>query len=242
MVVTWVELPDAVPDAIRPFTRALIVDSSSVAVVADVRRRRSDVGIVVIARNPEEVRLAALRGADEAILPEVVESAFAVGEIIRRAATQGIARIACDDAARLLPFRLRPVVEAIVLGRAHRVVDLAATLGVYRQTIAHWCRRANAPSPERLVSWCRLVQASAMLELTADSVEQIALELGYTSPTSLRNQMKRYTGVVASEVRERGRGVVLQAFSAAMTRATRASGRRRGPGSPAPDEGSAARS
>ena len=39
---------------------------------------------------------------------------------------------------------------------------------------------------------------------TCRTIESIALQLEFPSDTSLRNMMKRYTGLKASEVRQRG--------------------------------------
>jgi methylphosphotriester-DNA--protein-cysteine methyltransferase len=69
------------------------------------------------------------------------------------------------------------------------------------------------PPPSELLVWCRLLLVSHLLATTVRTVESVAMELEFPSDTALRNTIKRYTGMRASEVRERG-GLVcmLQAF------------------------------
>jgi transcriptional regulator GlxA family with amidase domain len=84
------------------------------------------------------------------------------------------------------------------------VADAAAALGVHRKTLVDRLATAQLPTPSAMIAWCRLTLAAQMLEDPARSVEQIALLLDFSSAASLRNMLKRYTGLSPREVRENG--------------------------------------
>lgn len=60
--------------------------------------------------------------------------------------------------------------------------------------------------------WCRLFLVSAMLELTSRTLESIATELDYASATALRNQLKNYTGMTSTQIRNSGLRAVVNVF------------------------------
>ena len=60
------------------------------------------------------------------------------------------------------------------------------------------------PPPQELLAWCRLGVVGYLLGTTSLSVESIAQQLDFPSDTALRNLVKRYTGLRATEIRERG--------------------------------------
>ena len=94
---------------------------------------------------------------------------------------------------------------------------MADALNVHRKTLVARLSGANLPTPSALISWCRILVAARLLEDPGRSVEQVALLLEFPSGTSMRNMMKRYTGLRPGEIRENG-GVrcVLHAFKQAM--------------------------
>jgi hypothetical protein len=51
-----------------------------------------------------------------------------------------------------------------------------------------------------------------MLELTSRTLDSIAIELDYASSTSLRNQLKNYTGMTATQIRANGLSAVANVF------------------------------
>ena len=55
-----------------------------------------------------------------------------------------------------------------------------------------------------MIAWCRLITAARLLEDPGRTVEQVALLLDFPSGASLRNMLKRYTGLAPGEVRENG--------------------------------------
>jgi AraC-like DNA-binding protein len=119
-----------------------------------------------------------------------------------------------STAANRVINALRPVVHSSVLpllehgltfGRhAITVAGAATALGVHRKTLVNLCTRSKLPPPAILVGWCRLFLVAALLERKSYTVERIAHELDYPSSTALRNAIRRYVGVTATEVRDRG--------------------------------------
>lgn len=101
--------------------------------------------------------------------------------------------------------------------RALTVRELAKELGVTRKTLADWTRAASFPPPEAIISWCRLMVCARLLEDPGRSVSQVAMLADFPSSTSLRNMLRRYTGLRPLEIRENG-GLrcVLHAFKQAV--------------------------
>jgi len=99
-----------------------------------------------------------------------------------------------------------PLLEhCLTFGRRAITVAAAATaLGVHRKTLVNLCARSKLPPPAMLVGWCRLFLVAALLERKSYTVERIAHELDYPSSTALRNTIRRYVGVTATEARDRG--------------------------------------
>src|SRR5258708_1635193 len=94
-----------------------------------------------------------------------------------------------------------------------RVGDVAAALGVPRQTLGRWCRTQGYIRPEELLVWARIFLVVALLESTSRTLESIAAELCYGSPTALRNRIRDYTGMTATQIRGGGLDLVLAVFA-----------------------------
>lgn len=120
----------------------------------------------------------------------------------------------------LVPPSVEPFLRfCLENGRRNLTVEeVAIALGVHRKTLFDRLNAAGLPSPSLIIAWARLLTAARMLEDPGRSVEQVALLLDFPSGTSLRNMMKRYTGLRSGEVRENG-GVrcVLHAFKRELT-------------------------
>jgi len=108
--------------------------------------------------------------------------------------------------AKTIPARLARFAEAILSDPAEitSVPALAARVGVHRKTLYNWCQLARFYKPAELLVWCRLALVAYYLETTRCSVDTIARDLGFPSDTALRNTLKRYTRLTATELRERG--------------------------------------
>lgn len=100
----------------------------------------------------------------------------------------------------------RSIVEhCITHARNDLTVDCVATeLHVHRRTLTNRLTRAGYPSPRATIAWSCLLVAAALLEDRSLSVEHIALELEYPSPTAFRNALKRHTALRPSQVRDSG--------------------------------------
>ena len=107
------------------------------------------------------------------------------------------------------------VAQACVMHQpeGNTVAGLARVLGVDRKTLRNYSARFGTPAPGELIGWSRLMMAAQLLTTTGQTVEWVALELHYPSDTSLRNAMKRYTGMRArAVVKGGGLPVVVRAF------------------------------
>lgn len=108
--------------------------------------------------------------------------------------------------SRILPYvpsSLHTLVEYVVrFPRAeHSVEALAAVLGVTRKTLLNHCLRAGAPPPSAIVSMCRLLLAAHLLQSPGRTVEGIADDLEFASPSAFRNLCQRYFGLRPTELR-----------------------------------------
>ncbi|HJU64296.1 MAG TPA: helix-turn-helix domain-containing protein, partial [Gemmatimonadaceae bacterium] len=71
-----------------------------------------------------------------------------------------------------------------------------------RKTLVNRARQVGLAEPSRLLGWCRLLAAAPLLADPFRSVEQVALESGFTSATAFRNMLKRYSGLIPSDLRD----------------------------------------
>ena len=95
------------------------------------------------------------------------------------------------------------------------VSALARELGISRRTLLNWSSAAALPPPSALVSWCRLLHASRLVEMEGRTIESAALALGFGSGSALRNAFRRHLGLRPSEIRARGGyAYVIRQFSA----------------------------
>jgi len=104
----------------------------------------------------------------------------------------------------------RPTVRDAVLvavTRAHERLSteaLAATISVSRRVLAKHLDHATLPSPQRLLTWGRLVVAAHMLEDPHRSADGVAQALHFPSGSAFRNTCQRYLHATPSEIRARG--------------------------------------
>lgn len=154
----------------------------------------SDIIVVDRTDKPEMLRLLArrlmIRGAAEKVVVE-----------LRRRLSAGVANFA--EAAVRHPD-------------CTSVQAVSDRLGVQRQTLALWCRKERGLHPEEIIVWARLLLIGAALEDTGCSATRLADDLHFPSVVALRNQLKRYTGLTAQEVRAAGFDRLLAQFDAAL--------------------------
>lgn len=153
-----------------------------------------------------DIRALTAAGVHQFVLTGISDEGSALREALVSARRHSAAEWLARRCATVIPSRLHLMIEAVFAHpeRVTSIPQLAAELHVHRKTLFNWCERAGSLGPAELVAWCRLAVVAYHLENTGCTVETIAIELSYPSVTSLRNTVKRYTGLTATEIRRRG--------------------------------------
>ncbi len=174
------------------------------------------------AKYSSEIRALAAAGVHEFVFAGIDDQGTTFRTILAKARRGCAADWVMQQLRPIVPPRLHRLLEAILAhpDRVTTIPTLAAELGVHRKTLFNWCERAAFLPPAELLAWARLALVAYHLESTGCTVETIALELSYPSDTTLRNTIKRYTGLRASDIRAHG-GVacVLAALARRITTA-----------------------
>jgi AraC-like DNA-binding protein len=189
-------------------------------ILREIARARPDVPLVAYCRagveHSADIRGLAAAGVHEYLFAGIDDSGIALRAVLDSARRECATDAVLQRLGPLLPKRLQTFAEYCLAQPAttKSVAGVASMLGVNRKTLVNHCAQEGCPPPAELIAWCRLVLVAYLLERTDRTVESIALELDFPSDTALRNMMKRYTGLRAIEVRQRG-GVacVLDALS-----------------------------
>jgi len=153
-----------------------------------------------------EILALARAGVNDLILRGVDDVGVALRSVIATAQEHCGAKHVLEAITPLVPPSVVPFLRYCLehARQAVTVADAAAALGVHRKTLVDRLATAQLPTPSAMIAWCRLTLAAQMLEDPARSVEQVALLLDFSSAASLRNMLKRYTGLSPREVRENG--------------------------------------
>lgn len=153
-----------------------------------------------------EVLEFAKAGVSELVLRDVDDDRGLLQGALRDASNKRSASEILDELSPLVPPHVAAMIRFCLENgrRALTVEDVAAGLNVHRKTLVDRLRAADLPSPSTVIAWCRLLLSAKALEDPGRSVEQVALMLDFPSGTSMRNMVKRYTGLRTGEVRENG--------------------------------------
>jgi hypothetical protein len=163
---------------------------------------------------------------DEVIIADASDAPAMLRWHITRALMRGVADRVAAELKQRLSGSIATVAEIIVRHPGCSTVEaLADQIGVHRQTIATWCRTSRFLRPEELLIWCRVLLVSGLLEQTPYSANALAVTLDFPSAIALRNQLKRYTGLTAQEIRRAGLQSILRMFDSAVERARQAPNR-----------------
>ncbi|MFG3308599.1 GlxA family transcriptional regulator [Streptomyces wuyuanensis] len=81
------------------------------------------------------------------------------------------------------------------LGRELTLADIAARAGTSTRSLIRHFREQTGTTPLQWLHSARIRQAQHLLETTDHSVERIAAQVGFGSPTAFRDRFKRTTGV-----------------------------------------------
>lgn len=174
-------------------------------------------GIVVYRDHPvqseADICMLGAAGVHDTLIAGLTDEGFVARAIILDACRRGAAEIVMRALNPVLPERLVPFADVVVRNPSKAsLATVAQHLNVHRQTPNNWCRRERYLRAEELLVWCRLLLVAALLELTTRTLDSLAIELEYASATSLRNQLKTYTGMTATQIRAAGLSAVIDVF------------------------------
>ena len=204
VIVAVVEMTDPTGASAHGFARSLADRYPGIGVV--VYRR-------LVAESEADVCQLGAAGVHDILLDGLTDEGYIARTIVLDACRRGAADLVMQELRRVLPDRLVPFADAVVRNPAKgSICAIAQHLNVHRKTPNTWCKKERFLRPEEMLVWCRLLLVAAMLELTSRTLESIAVELDYASATSLRNQLKNYTGMTATQIRGTGLAAVINVF------------------------------
>jgi AraC-like DNA-binding protein len=192
---------------------------SALAFARDMRAFKLGTSVVAccdLAAHPRApVSAFAAAGVHDILFTGVNDDGHTARMVIFGAALGGAADVVMSAVAPEIPTGLLRFVDAAVRRprELKRVAEIASALNVPRQTVGRWCRRHNFIRPEELLVWARLLLVGALLETTPRTLESIAIDLRYASPSALRNRIREYVGLTSTQIRAGGMVVVLKSFT-----------------------------
>ncbi len=220
------------------FVSVVVVDVSdreSCSTLSTVRRIRAGYPSVPIvlycSLGPDtsrEVLEFARAGVNDLVIRGVDDLRLPLRIAITTAQDHHSARGVLKELESTIPAAVLPIVQYCLENgrRGLTVAQVATAMGVHRKTLVDRLSAAGFPSPSAVISWCRLLVAARLLEDPGRSIEQVALVLDFPSGTSMRNMVKRYTGLRPAEVRENGgMRCILHAFKREIGAITAGGGR-----------------
>jgi len=83
------------------------------------------------------------------------------------------------------------------------VPDLAAAANVSRRTIYRECERAQLASPREIIAAARVLRAYAFLQESEHAIEEVAANLGFSSPHHLTKTVRWACGMTTARARDR---------------------------------------
>lgn len=208
--VALIDLRDSRGASAEEFARSLRDTYPAIGVVA--YHRRSD--------DNAKICLLGACGVHDLIVAGCTDEGFVAKSILMDACRQGASSRVLAQMTRIVPQRLMPFVEAAIRNPTlSRITEVTDYLGVHRQTPNAWCRKERFVRGEELLVWCRLLLVAALLEMTSRTVESIAIEFDYASAPSLRNHLKTYTGMTATQIRASGFACIMELFEGRIAQA-----------------------
>ena len=87
--------------------------------------------------------------------------------------------------------------------KAHGLAELSAIAGLGERTLLRRFSAATGLKPTQYVQNVRITKARECLELTQQTVDQIAWSIGYEDPAAFRKVFKRLTGISPNTYRMR---------------------------------------
>jgi AraC-like DNA-binding protein len=151
-----------------------------------------------------QVLAFARAGVHELIVAGIDDSALVLRHALQRASRRCLAEEVYAEVSASLPREAATLVRYCLehASESPTIDDISRALGVHRRTLVNRMQNAMLPPPSELWAWSRVLLAARYLEMPGRSVEWVALTVGYPSANALRNALKKYTGLVPSELRE----------------------------------------
>ena len=184
--------------------------NSTIKTVRHVREAFPSIPVVlycgITPETSRDVLEFARAGVNDLVLRDVDDLRFTLRTAMSTAADHCSARAIMAELESVIPPNIMPMMRFCLENgrRALTVEDVADALSVHRKTLVDRLTAAHLPTPSAVIAWCRLLVAARLLEDPGRSIEQVALLLDFPSGTSMRNMMKRYTGLRPGEIRENG--------------------------------------
>jgi AraC-like DNA-binding protein/rhodanese-related sulfurtransferase len=208
-------LLDALRSSVRQVDTAILpardTDGSSIERhIRQIAAERPDTAIIVYCRAGSQysadIRALTSAGAHQFVFAGIDDTGSAFADVLRSARHHCAADSVMRQLAPIIPASLHPIVEAALAEPADvtTIGQLANARGVHRKTLFNWCERAGFLTPGELLTWCRLALVAHYLDTTGCTLETIAIEMAFASDTALRNAIKRYTGMRATDLRLTG--------------------------------------
>ncbi len=143
-------------------------------------------------------------GVHELIVAGIDDTATVLRLALQRASRRCLAEEVYAEVSGSLPREAAQLVRYCLehASEVPTIDDISRALGVHRRTLVNRMQQAMLPPPSELWAWSRVLLAARYLEVPGRSVEWVAHTVGYPSGNALRNALKRYTGLVPSELRE----------------------------------------
>lgn len=144
-------------------------------------------------------------GMDALIVANVDDDALTISNILEQAEARGVAGLLKATLDTLRPTARDAVLLAVTRAHEHLTPDeLARRLSMSRRVLAKHLEQGSLPSPQRLITWTRLLVAASLLEDPDRSADNIALALHFPSGSAFRNTCQRYLHATPSEIRRHG--------------------------------------
>lgn len=190
------EARDAMGMTTVPFLRELAEHSPAVAII----------GYCAADRTSRDLLDLANAGIDELVQENIDDVGIALKAAYAGSTESCAARAVRRELEGTMPADLKPMGDyCLQFPRDdHSVEGLARAVGVDRKTLLNHCHRHGFPPPGATAMWCRLLLAAALLESTRASVEFVANQLDFASPSAFRNACRRYTSERPSTWRTAG--------------------------------------
>ncbi len=164
--------------------------------------------VAYVACPPERARDlfdAGRAGVDALVIADRDDEPSVMSDILERAAARSIATLVRDRLSHVRPTARDAALVAVTRAHARLTTEsLARSVALSRRMLAKQLERATLPSPQRLLTWGRLVVAAHMLEDPNRSADGVALALHFPSGSAFRNTCQRYLHATPSEIRQAG--------------------------------------